>query len=85
VKVHPRHDKETEVESPSGVGVVDLREDPSVVSVGDKLVWQGRPVQVIDAARLGPDWEQVVIRFLDRPTQPAASMPYENLVAGLSR
>jgi hypothetical protein len=54
------------------------------LAVGDRFTWRSRPVELIDLARLDRDWSQAVIRFLDDPNQPAASMPYQDLIEGLT-
>jgi len=59
--------------------------DPSVVAVGDRFTWRLRPVELIDIANLQPDWIQALVRFVDDANRPPVSMPYQDLVAGMTR
>jgi hypothetical protein len=53
------------------------------VAVGDRFRWRSRPVELIDMTHLQHDWDQVLVRFTDDANQPAVSMPYQDLMAGI--
>ncbi len=81
---HPRPSRARLDQQPE-LRIIDLTDRCGDFVVGDTFVWQDRPVELIDVTRLDDEWHQVVVRFLDRTTQPPLSMPYGDLIAGLPR
>jgi hypothetical protein len=79
--------------NPQGSAVLEAAVDetpgraphPSVAAVGDRFTWRLRPVELIDIANLQPDYVQVLVRFLDDANRPPVSMPYQDLIAGMTR
>jgi hypothetical protein len=60
---------------------IRLDELPSL-TVGDRLHWQDRDVEIVEIVEVTPGYEQVVLRFLDRRHALPVSISMTDLVAG---
>jgi hypothetical protein len=69
-----RREEEPQVSPTTDKPVAETRFAP-----GDRLLWRGRLVQIVDMARLSPTHEQVVLHFLDRPNALPVSVPVTDL------
>jgi hypothetical protein len=59
--------------------IVDL-EKTAALTAGDRLRWRGRMIELIDVVHLTPQYDQVVLRFLDAPRSLPVSVPARDLV-----
>jgi hypothetical protein len=59
--------------------IIDLDANPAL-KAGDRLRWQGRLIELVEVVHLAPQYDQVVLRFLDAPGALPMSIPASDLV-----